>query len=154
TGGEGGEGEAVVLPNFAVEPGKTYFLRVRPIVKHGKKGPPPSAPAKGYELVVLPAPFAPGDEEEPNEAPDHASAVPPGGDASGYFGRRHDDDWLRVSTEGAPAGATLRLELQAVEGVAPSLQVADGAGQALATAVGGKGDELRLRNAPATVPVT
>ncbi len=157
TGGEGGEGEAVVIPDLAVEPGKTYFLRVKPVARPKKEkagAPPPSDPGHGYELVVLPTPLQPGDEEEPNDAPDHASAVPPGADASGWFGRRKDDDWLRVSTEGPPPGATLRLELSAVEGVAPSLQVADGAGQVLATATGGKGDELRLRNAPSTQPVT
>lgn len=153
---DAGPGEAQVIPNLAVEAGRTYYLRVRAALPsergapHGRArevNPPPSDAAHSYTLVVTPSPRVEGEEEEPNDTPEQANPMA-GAEASGYFGHRRDEDWLKLPSEGAPPGATVRLELSAVDGVAPSLRVADGAGKAIAEARGGRGDELRMRNAP------
>ncbi len=146
---DGGVGEAQVIPNLSVEAGHTYYLRVRAqAAKHGGAQPPP--PARPYSLLVIAADETLGEEREPNDVV--AQANPLGADASGLFGRRHDEDWFQLEADapdaGAPPGATVRLELSAVEGVAPSVRIADAAGRTIAEARGGKGDELRLRNAP------
>jgi hypothetical protein len=142
----GGEGEAQVMPNLVVEPGKTYFLRVRAIAK--KRNEPAAAdPTHPYSLVVLAAPLAPGEEVEPNDTA--AQANPLAADANGFFGRRRDEDWLALGTDGVqPGSSTVRLELSAVDGVAPMIRILDGSGAVLVESKGGKGDELRLRNAP------
>ncbi|MSP60202.1 MAG: hypothetical protein EXR72_07635 [Myxococcales bacterium] len=141
---DAGEGEPQVIPNLTVATGKTCYLRVRAIAKKGQAPPSSITP---YRLVVLPAPVAAGEEEEPNDTADHASRMA-GADSSGFHGRRRDEDWLRLPTEGVPPGSTLRIELGAVEGVAQALRIVDGAGQLFAEARGGRGEELRLRNAP------
>jgi len=136
-------GEGEVVPNLGVEPGRTIYLRVRA-----------AAPVKGdkpYELVVRSGPAPLGDEREPNDDAMHATALPAGaslGDASGFFGRKHDEDWLALPP-GASAG-TLRIEVTPVEGVTPELRLVAGDGKSapLVVARAGKGEELRLRNAP------
>jgi hypothetical protein len=133
---DGTPGEKAVVPNLAVEPGRTYYARVT-----AEKGGDPKAP---YELVVRSTPGSIADEREPDDDLAHATVLAALGDATGFFGRRRDEDWLRVPI--ADSGI-LRLELQPVEGVAVELRVLDADGtHQLADARGGRGEELRLRN--------
>jgi hypothetical protein len=137
--GAAGEGETIV--NLAVEPGSTYYVRVR------AAGTPPSAETAPYQLVVQSAPAPAGAEHEPNDDAAHATALSDMSQASGFWGRKHDEDWLQLPVhlpEGA-SGGILRVELSAVDGVAPQIKVTAGA-DVLASARGQKGDELRLRN--------
>jgi hypothetical protein len=138
-------GEGETYPNLGVEPGKSYYVVVRALT--------PVKGDKPYELTVRSGPAPLGDEREPNDDAAHATAAPAAGnapawDASGFFGRRRDEDWLALPGSSAPG--TLRIELVPVEGVAPELRVAAGDPKSppLALARAGKGEELRLRNAP------
>ena len=140
---EGGAGEGEVIANLAVDPGHTYYLRVRA----GGTPPSPSVESAPYQLVMQSAPAPFGAEREPNDDAAHATTLEGMSEASGFFGRRRDEDWLRLPVhlaEGA-AGGILRVELGAVDGVAPQLKIANGA-ELLASARAPKGDELRLRN--------
>jgi hypothetical protein len=131
-------GEPEVMPNLGVEPGRTFYFRVRAAT--------PMKGDKPYELVARSGPAPLGDEREPNDDAQHATVLPALSDASGFFGRKRDEDWLAL-----PAGSgTLRIEVTPVEGVAPELKIIGGDPKSppLAVARAGKGEELRLRNAP------
>jgi hypothetical protein len=140
TANDGAVGEGEVIPNLGVDPGRTYYFRVRA-----------AAPMKGekpYELVVRAGPAPLGDEREPNDDAAHATLLPALSDASGFFGRKRDEDWLALPVAGA--SGTLRIEVTPVEGVSPEAKIVAGDAKSppLALARAGKGDELRLRNAP------
>jgi hypothetical protein len=138
---EGAAGEPEVIPNLATQPGHTYYLRVR------AAGTPPAVESAPYELTVQSSRAPVGAEREPNDDEAHATQLPSLADVSGYYGRRRDEDWLRLPPVDPGKEATLRLELTAVDGVTPQLRVLlPGGKQVLANARGGRGDELRLRN--------
>ncbi|HEX8954131.1 MAG TPA: hypothetical protein VF945_19885, partial [Polyangia bacterium] len=145
---DGGPGEYEVIPNVGVDPAHTYYLRVHEV--GAQKGDPDHA----YELTVTTWKAADSDEREPNDDAAHATPVKltsgTSGDVSGFFGRKHDEDWLSLSLAGVPAKdgrATLRLELAPPPDVATSLKVtAPGKKELFAEARGAKNDELRLRN--------
>jgi len=139
SGGEG-EGGIVIVPNLAVEAGRTYYLRV---AERGK----PAGAAQPYRLVATTAALAEGEELEPNG--DAAHATPLGGsEATGFYGAPRDEDWLRVAPQAPPEGATLRVDLEGVDGVTPALRVVDAAGATLVDAKGARSQPLTLRNAP------
>ena len=131
------EGKGEVISNLVVEPGRTYYVKVRSVT--AKAGTQP------YSLTVVTAPASPGEEREPNDDVAHATLVG-GGDATGYYGKKRDEDWLRLQLAGAVPGSTLRLELSGVEGVAPELRMLSSTGTLVVDARGGRGEELRLRN--------
>jgi hypothetical protein len=143
-----GPGEPDGLPNIAVAPGGTYFLRLR--AERAAKTPPDAgAGGTGYRLVVRVVDFEVGDEREPNDKAAQATEL--GGahtnpEVAGYFGWRHDEDWYRLPVDGLPAGSVLDLELDAVEGVTASLALHDGAGTRVAIAHGRRGERVVLRN--------
>ncbi len=132
-------GEPEIYPNLGAVPGHTYYLRVTTSAHTSKTAP--AATQGGYTLTVERAPATEGAEQEPNDKIAQATALP-GPDGHGYFGRRRDEDWLRIPTNG---GSLLKLELGAVEGVGPKLRV-ESNGAVLARAETGRGGELRLRN--------
>jgi hypothetical protein len=139
---DGGDGAGEVIPNLAVTPGQTFYVRVRPTK------PVPTPPGESYALTVVAGPAPPGEEREPNDDEKTANVLSRVSDASGFFGRRRDEDWLALpgpEAAGAGGGAMLRVELASVEGVAPSVRVVAG-GATVAEARGGRGEELRLRN--------
>jgi hypothetical protein len=145
---DGGPGEYEVIPNVGVDPAHTYYFRVH------EAGVPKGDATHSYELTVQTWPASAGDEREPNDDAAHATPVKLAngttGDASGFFGRKRDDDWLTLALAGVPAKdgrATLRLELAPAAEVAPSLKVTGAGGKdVVAEARGAKNDELRLRN--------
>ena len=146
---DGAAGEPEVIPNVGVDAAHTYYLRV-----HEAGAAPKGDAAHSYELTVQTWKAAAGDEREPNDDVAHATPVVlangTSGDASGFFGRKRDEDWLSLSLAGVPAKdgrATLRLELAPAPDVAPSLKVTAADGKTVfAEARGAKNDELRLRN--------
>jgi hypothetical protein len=143
---DGGPGDGEIIPNVGVDPAHTYYFRVH------EAGVPKGDAAHPYELTVTTWKAAPSDEREPNDDAAHATPIAlssgTSGDASGFFGRKHDEDWLSLALAGVPAKdgrATLRLELAPAQDVATSLKVLVGK-DVFAEARGAKNDELRLRN--------
>jgi hypothetical protein len=151
---DAGPGEPEIAPNVAVDPGHTYYVRVR------EMGAPKGDPDHAYELNLATWHAAAGDEREPNDDQAHATPITLAGatsDATGFWGKRRDEDWLRLALPGLEGRGqvTLRLELTPVDGVAPQLRVHGSDKQPLAEARAGRGEELRLRNVgvDATAPV-
>jgi len=144
TGG-GQAGEALAIPNLAVTPG-TYYLRVR-----AASG---GATAGGYRLVARLAPLDAGAELEPNGKAAIATDLPAGGEAVGYYGWRHDQDWYRVATAGIAEGSVLSADLEPAPGVTASLLVFDSVEQKLTEAHGRKEERVALRSlrVPASEP--
>jgi len=147
TGG-GQVGEAVALPNLAVTPG-TYYLRVR---SAGAAGAPSAA--GGYHLVARLTPLDAGAELEPNGKAAMATELAAGGEAVGYYGWRHDQDWYRVPTAGIAEGSVLSADLEPAPGVTASLLVFDSVEQKLTEAHGRKEERVALRSVrvPTTEP--
>jgi hypothetical protein len=142
-------GERDGLPNVAVAPGGTYFLKLRAERAAPRGGPDAGAARLGYRMVVRVVDFELGDEREPNDRAPQATEL--GGaqtnpEVAGFFGWRKDEDWYRLPVEGLPPGSVLDLELDAVEGVTGALAVHDAAGVRLTGAQGRKGERLALRN--------
>jgi hypothetical protein len=146
TGG-GQAGEALAMPNLAVTPG-TYYLRVRAAPATG------AAPTGAYTLVARLAPLEPGGELEPNGKAAMATELLPGGEAVGYYGWKHDQDWFRVPTAGVAEGSVLSVDLEPAPGVTASLLVFDSVEQKVTEAHGRKEERVSLRNLrlPASEP--
>jgi len=129
-------GEAEGIPSMVVTPG-TYFLRVRAA----------QAAAEGsYHVTLRLQPLEPGEELEPNGKATLATEIAPNGEAVGYFGSRHDQDWYRVPLDGLPEGSVLSADLEAVPGVTASLVVLDSVERKLTEVRGRKEERVPVRN--------
>jgi hypothetical protein len=133
----GQPGEAIAIPNLAAR-GGSFYLRVR--------AAGPEAPAGGYRLVVHLGPFDAGAEIEPNGDAAHATLLAPGGEAVGYLGWRHDQDWYRLPTAGLAEGSVLSVDLDPLPEVAASLQLYGADAHKVTEARGRKGERVVLRN--------
>ncbi len=129
-------GEAEGIPSMVVTPG-TYFLRVRAA----------QAAAEGsYHVTLRLQPLEPGEELEPNGKATLATEIAPNGEAVGYFGSRHDQDWYRVPLDGLPEGSVLSADLEAVPGVTASVVVLDSVERKLTEVRGRKEERVPVRN--------
>ena len=145
-------GETAGMPNIAVSPGRIYYFRIKPVVakaaKSAKAARPEDVPlpACNYKLTVQIGDFEIADEREPNDTRETANPVAVVGTAelAGYHGWHHDQDFYRIASPEVLSG--MDVDLDAVEGVAASLQVLDGSGGRLAFGKGRKGERLALRN--------
>jgi hypothetical protein len=133
----GQPGEAIAIPNLAVLPGAVY-LRVRAATVDTASG--------GYRLAVRLGPFDTGAEIEPNGSAALATELLPGGEAVGYLGWRHDQDFYRLPTAGLAEGCVLTVDLDPVPGVGASLQLTGSDGQKLGFARGRKGERVVMRD--------
>jgi hypothetical protein len=133
----GQPGEAIAIPNLAAR-GGSFYLRVRAAGA--------DAPTGGYRLVVRLAPFDAGAEIEPNGDGAHATELAPGGEAVGYLGWRHDQDWYRLSTAGLAEGSVLSVDLDPLPEVSVTLQLYGADAHKLTEARGRKGERVVLRN--------
>ncbi len=133
----GQPGEAIAIPNLAIARGITY-LRVRAAGADSRPG--------SYRLVLHLAALDVGAEIEPNGSPALATELLPGGEAVGYLGWRHDQDWYRVPTAGLAEGSVLSVDFDPVPGVSASLQLTDAAAHKLTEARGRKGERVVLRD--------
>jgi hypothetical protein len=154
----GSPGEPDGLPNVAVAPGGTYYLRLR-AVDRPLHGPPDagSPPPPHYQLLSRVIDFELGEEREPNDRPAQATDLGPAArnpEAAGFYGWRKDEDWYRLSLDGLPAGSVLDLELDPVDGVVGGVAVHDGAGIRLAGTRGRRGERAVLRNVAVPAPPT
>jgi hypothetical protein len=134
----GEPGEAIAIPNLAVRPG-TIHLRVR---LTGAEG----AASGSYRLVVRESPFDAGAEIEPNGDAAHATELAPGGEAVGYLGWRHDQDWYRLPLGGVAEGSVLSVDLDPIAEVSATLALHGPDGHKLTEARGRKGERVVLRN--------
>jgi hypothetical protein len=146
-------GETVGLPNIAVLPGGTYYLRVKAAPAPAKKGrgtPDAGAPAgSSYQMALLLLDFEVADEREPNDRLESAGELSwQGGSAlaAGLFGWRHDEDWYRLPLDFVGPGWVLNLDLDGVEGVAAGLVVNDSVGRKVVAVRGRRGEKLTLHN--------
>ena len=133
----GQPGEAIAIPNLAARGGSVY-LRVRATGAE--------APAGAYRLVVRLVPFDAGAEIEPNGDAAHATELAPGGEAVGYLGWRHDQDWYRLPTAGLAEGSVLSVDLDPLPEVSITLQLYGADAHKLTEARGRKGERVVLRN--------
>ena len=92
------------------------------------------------------APFDAGAEIEPNGDAAHATELAPGGEAVGYLGWRHDQDWYRLSTAGLAEGSVLSVDLDPLPEVSVTLQLYGADGHKLTEARGRRGERVVLRN--------
>jgi hypothetical protein len=149
-----GPGETVGLPNMAVLPGCTYYLRARAAPAPPNKKGQGAADAgvysgSSYQMTVLLLDFEVADEREPNDRAESAGDLLWQGRsalASGLFGWRRDEDWYRLSLDAVEAGWVLNLDLEGVDDVAAGLAVNDSAGRKIVAVRGRKGEKLTLRN--------
>ncbi len=75
-----------------------------------------------------------------------ATEIAPTGEAVGYFGWRHDQDWYRVPLDGLSDGSVLSADLEAVPGVTASLLVLDSVERRLTEVRGRKEERVAVRN--------
>jgi hypothetical protein len=147
------------IPNLGVTPGR--YLAVVQAKKPAtpKKKPPkraapePARPAGGpYEITASMVSPAAGFEHEPDDDRGAANDLFAGDTGTGYIGWTGDADVWKLSVEALSAKNALDIELSAVEGVALSLEIADGVGQPIATRKGAKGMPLVVRGFVPAVP--
>jgi len=133
------------MPNLAVAPGQTYYLRIRGSAKPAKPGTSPPAVGK-YRLAVQLGDFEVADEREPNGTRELANPIAVVGSAewSGYHGWTRDQDFFRIARP--EVLSAMDVDLDAVDGVGASLQVMDDAGTRLGSGKGRRGERLALRN--------
>jgi hypothetical protein len=139
---EGGQGAG--MPNMAVQPGQTYYFRIKAAGRSGKPGGSPGQCS--YKLSLQLGDFDVAEEREPNDSSEAAETVEMAGMAelAGYYGWPHDQDFYRLHSP--EVASALEVTVDAVEGVAPGLQVLAGNGARLAAAKGRKGEKLALHN--------
>lgn len=137
-------GESAGMPNMAVQPGQSYYLRVKAMSQAGKQ--PGAASACKYKLSVELGDFDVADEREPNDSAESAESTTMAGVAelAGYYGWHRDQDFYRLPSP--EVSSALDVVVDGVEGVTPALQVLTGSGSRLASARGRKGERLALHN--------
>ena len=146
------------VPNLGVTPGRyTAIVTARkppPATPAKKRGaaarhpaPEPAArPAGGpYEITATMVSPAAGFEHEPDDDRGQANDLIAGDTASGYLGWSGDADAWKVSVEALSARNALDIELSPVDGVALTLEIADGVGKPIATRKGARGSPLVVR---------
>ncbi len=157
------------VPNLGVAKG-TYYAVVREFVKPAaraktktkpKKGqpdaapPPPgrTGPSPTYQLRASLAPTGPGAEREPDDDAATANELVIGDVVTGFVGWTGDVDVWKLAIEALTTRNAYDVELAAVDGVALTLEVRDGAGVLLLTRKGGRGAAVAVRGVvPASDP--
>jgi hypothetical protein len=161
------------VPNLAVSPGRyTAIVRKKPPppVKKPKpkKGHPPPAggqpggsPAAGsapavppvaYEIAVALVQPAANTEREPDDDRGTANDLIVGDQAQGLIGWTGDVDIWKLSVEALSAKNSIEIEVGAVDGVALSLELADGVGAPLLARKAPRGQPLVVKNVLPVVP--
>jgi hypothetical protein len=138
-------GGTEVVPDLALEPGQSYFLRVHEIGAGRDATRLPLGNGGAYNVIWTSREVRSGTLLEPNDDATHAVSVPLGVDLEGFYGKKHDEDWIKVALEQTAPGTTLRVEISPIDQVGPAVRVLIG-NVTLAEARGIRGGELRLRN--------
>lgn len=158
------------IPNAGVTPGRYLaIVRGKKVVVPGKKpakpprsakgktGAPPvdagvPAPAPAYEISVHFAVPTGNAEREPDGDRGTANDLIVGDAVSGFVGWSGDDDVWKLSVETLSAKNAIDVEVSAVEGVALTLEIADGIGRPLIARKGPRGAPLVVRGLVPVVP--
>jgi hypothetical protein len=156
-GSSGSAGVRHGLPNIAVRPGERYLIVVRRA--RARKGapaaPPPTAQSATYVLALRETALGAGDEREPNDTLENATALGPAHatpEVAGYFGTRTDRDYYRIPLGESSESTLLSVFLTAPSSVTASLTVFDRTGAKLQSVRGQPGERVVLRNlAPAAL---
>jgi len=150
------------VPNLGVTPGRyTAVVTARkpppppaPKKKPARRPPPePAKPVGGpYEITASMVAPAAGVEHEPDDDRGEANDLLAGDSGSGFLGWSGDADVWKIPVEALSGKDALDLELSAVEGVALTLEIADGIGQPIVTRKGARGAPLVVRGFVPVVP--
>jgi hypothetical protein len=130
-------GQPVTIPNLALA-GAAPFVRVRRTAAGDAPG--------NYKIVVRVLPLDAGAEIEPDDTAAQANDLPVPGEAIGYLGWRHDQDWYRLPTAALAEGSVLAVDLDPIPGVSSRLALVDAAGKKLSEARGRRAERVALRN--------
>jgi hypothetical protein len=150
-------GERHGLPNLAVRPGGRYQIAVRRNRPRKPAAAAPTAirPTGAYALILRETALGAGDEREPNDSLDSATALGPAHaspEVAGYFGTSKDRDHYRVPVGEASEFTTLSVFLTPPSALAGTLTVFDRAGVKVQSARGRPGERVVLRSlAPAAL---
>jgi len=148
------------VPNLGVQPGRyTAIVRKKPPpakkTPKGKKGaPPPATPSApiSYEITATLATPAANIEREPDDDRGTANDLIVGDTVQGFIGWTGDVDLWKLSVETLSAKNSIDIEVGGVEGVALTLELADGVGQALLVRKVPKSSPLLVKNVLPVVP--
>ena len=152
------------VPNLGVAAGRyTAIVTAKkpppppPPKKRGDKArhpaPEPARPSGGpYEITATLVAPAAGFEHEPDDDRGEANDLIIGDAGSGYLGWSGDADVWKISLEALSAKNALDIELSAVDGVAPTLEISDGVGKPIATRKGTRGAPLVVRGFVPVLP--
>lgn len=162
----GGANTAEGIPNLGVTPGRyTAIVRRKPPpAKQVKKGtrskkpaaaaPEPPAPgtAPAYQISAQVAPPGNNAEREPDEDRGTANELIIGDTVTGFIGWTGDTDVWKLSVEALTDKNVLELELGPIEGLALTVEIANGVGEAIVTRKAPKGAALVIRGLAPAVP--
>jgi hypothetical protein len=150
------------VPNLGVQPGRyTAIVRKKPPpvkkTPKSKKGAPPPAPPTAaapisYEITATLATPAANTEREPDDDRGTANDLIVGDTVQGFIGWTGDVDLWKLSVEALSAKNSIDIEVGGVEGVALSLELADGVGQPLLVRKAPKSSPLLVKNVMPVVP--
>jgi hypothetical protein len=150
------------VPNLGVAAGRyTAVVQAKkpppPKKKPAKRGAPaapePAKPLGGpYEIAASLVSPAAGAEHEPDDDRGEANDLIAGDTGTGTIGWTGDVDVWKVSIEALSAKNALDIELSAVDGVALSVEIADGVGQPITTRKGPRGGPLVVRGFVPVLP--
>ncbi len=155
------------VPNFAVNPGRyTVIVRKKPPPPQGKKtkakpkkgaeapaaGSAPPAPPIAYEITATLVQPAANTEREPDDDRGTANDLIVGDQVQGYIGWTNDSDIWKLSVEALSAKNSIEIEVGAVDGVALSVELADGVGASLLARKAPRGQPLVVKNVLPVVP--
>lgn len=146
------------LPNVGVTPGR-YFAVVHAVPKKKSRrsrrrhrAAPSNEPAPVYEITARMVQPAAGAEQEPDDDRGTANNLILADTATGYVGWSGDEDVWKLSIETLSAKNAIDVEVSPVEGVALSLEIADGIGRPLVQRKAPRGARLIVRGMLPVVP--
>ncbi len=152
------------VPNVGVTPGR-YIATVRekkivvPVKKLPRGKKPPPAPDAGvpvvapvYEITAKVSSLADNVEIEPDDDRGTAIDLILGDAVTGYIGWTGDADVWKLSVKTLSDKDAIDIEVSAIEGVALSIEVADGIGRPLVARKAPRGAPLVIRGLVPVVP--
>jgi hypothetical protein len=150
------------VPNLGVQPGRyTVIVRKKPppakkTPKPKKGAPPPPAPVPGppvsYEVTASLAAPAPNVEREPDDDRGTANDLIVGDTVQGFVGWTGDVDLWKLSVETLSSKNSIDIEVGSVEGVALTVELADGVGQPLLVRKVPKSSPVVIKHVMPVVP--
>jgi hypothetical protein len=146
----GAAGQKHGLPNVAIRLGGRYLIAIR---RDRPKKPaavaPGTRPSGAYALAVREVSLGAGDEREPNDTPETATAMAPAHAApevAGYFGSPRDKDFYRVPVGEASDSTVVSVVLTPPSAITASLAIHDRGGVKVQGVRGRPGERVVLRS--------